>query len=298
MTNANSSNVGIAARAFGAGIMYAVGVVIGGVAATAAHLSQPSFPPPASPGPFFLIMVVLSGVMGIVLAPLIRGIGGSLFVRAASIALLVFVCWGVNTTLELTIFSTFLKNGGILAQLLAPLIGAMVFAPTAAALIPKSESVEAVREAVSNRSVAEWAGRIALAILAFPAIYFVVGLAIAPIVVDIYHAGVPGYLIPSPAAIIKMQFVRGTLFLLACTPVLVLWRKSRGQLVLALGLALSWLVGLYGLLQADAMPPTLRWTHSVEIAVDSFAYAFVLVYLLKPKGTASASVPHEQPKAA
>src|SRR5262249_37087878 len=99
MTKLNVSTVGLVARAFGAGIAYAVGVVIGGVLSTTAHLTQPSYPMPASPGQFFLIMIALSGVMGIVLMPLIRGIGGSFVARAASIALLVLVCWGVNTAL-------------------------------------------------------------------------------------------------------------------------------------------------------------------------------------------------------
>jgi hypothetical protein len=45
---------------------------------------------------------------------------------------------------------------------------------------------------------------------------------------------------------------------------------------------------LYGLLGACWFPTVLRVAHSLEITADSFAYAFVVVMLLRTRGASAA----------
>ena len=67
----------------------------------------------------------------------------------------------------------------------------------------------------------------ALAWLAFPPIYFVFGLCVAPFVVPYYASGVPGFMIPSLGTIAATQLVRSALFLAASVPLVRLWRGGR-----------------------------------------------------------------------
>jgi hypothetical protein len=119
--------------------------------------------------------------------------------------------------------------------------------------------------------------------LAFPLVYFVFGMMIAPIVVPHYNAGIAGLRIPPIDVVFRTQLLRSLLFLLSALPIIRLWRRSRAQLILALGLAFTATVGLYGLLQASWLPMVLRITHSLEITADSFAYAAVLTLLFVRK---------------
>jgi hypothetical protein len=92
--------------------------------------------------------------------------------------------------------------------------------------------------------------------------------------------------------ILRTQLLRSLLFLGSSLPAILLWTGSRRCLILALGLAHSVLVGLYGLSQAYWMPVPLRVLHSVEITADSFAYAYVLarLFFLPPRTSTASNV--------
>ena len=92
---------------------------------------------------------------------------------------------------------------------------------------------------------------------------------------------------PSLDQILTILFVRSMLFLLACLPVLVAWRKSRLSLFLSLGFTLFVLVGLLYMLASDWMPLSVRVPHTLEILADSFVYAGALVLLLTQSRVAS-----------
>jgi hypothetical protein len=76
-----------------------------------------------------------------------------------------------------------------------------------------------------------------------------------------------------------MQLLRGSIFLVASLPVVLLWTKSRRAFIVSLGLAYAVSVGIFQLAQADFMPGVMRLVHSIEITADSFAYAAVLGHL-------------------
>jgi hypothetical protein len=86
--------------------------------------------------------------------------------------------------------------------------------------------------------------------------------------------------LPSWGQMIPMVFLRSALFLIASVPAIALWAGSRRRLAPSLGLAHYALVGLFGLLQAYWLPTPMRVAHGLEIAAESFAYAWLLVLLL------------------
>jgi hypothetical protein len=129
-----------------------------------------------------------------------------------------------------------------------------------------------------------WSWRIAVAILAFPAIYLTFGWLVSPLVRGFYERGAFELALPGWQQIIATQLLRSALFLVACMPVLIAWHGSRLSLFLALGSALFVFVGGFSMLTAYWFDWQLRVFHGIEILADEFAYAAVLVLLLAHEG--------------
>jgi hypothetical protein len=89
-----------------------------------------------------------------------------------------------------------------------------------------------------------------------------------------------GLQIPPLDRLLLILFVRSVFFFLACLPIVIAWQSSRSRLILYLGLALFYLVGLQALLIANWMPWSLRLPHLPEILADEFVYAWALMMVL------------------
>lgn len=254
------------------GIGYGVGMILGGMLTAA--LGIKSLPPvpgdPRSPETQFLITLVLAPILALSLVPLARGLRGSWIERCLAVAGLVFVAIGLNTLIELTIFSDMLPDGKISFWVFFVLPSLLI-----AAAITSRKGQEQP-STMAHPNIGGWAWRLTLAWLAFPVIYFFFGMCIAPIVTPYYNAGIAGLKIPPIDMIIRTQLIRSLIFLAASLPVALLWTKSRNQFILAMGLVHAMTVGIFQLVQAGFLPAVLRVTHSVEITADSFAYAAVL----------------------
>ena len=272
-----------------AGFLYLAGAVLFGMFAAAIHFRIPDLNPPGTNMSSALRMFALTSVlMGLALLPLTLYTWASRLVRSLALFLLVFICIGVNSVIELTIFSTYFVHGGALAVVVSMIFPALLCAFALSYLLP-SAPAEAERHVdLHSHSVGSWIVRILLAILAFPIIYFCFGAMVGPFVVDFYRSGVSPLVLPPLSTILPVQVLRSSLFLLASAPFLFLWSRSRASLIFALGLAHCYLVGLFGLIQVTWMPPVLRIGHSLEIAADSFVYAAVLVLLFVPRHRESA----------
>jgi hypothetical protein len=270
------------------GLMYVLGSITGGAIMGVFHIKFPDLTPPGVSQAVMLRYFALSSpLVGLGLLPLALGMGATRRARWFALALLLFVCIGVNTVIEMTIFSTTLAHGGALALAASFLLPAL-FCAFALATLASSETaepslVERTRSFFAAHSAGGWAWRLLLALLAFPLVYFLFGSMVGPFVIDTYKAGIANLVLPPVGAILKTQFVRSALFLLASLPILVLWKGSRKSLILALGLALWVMVGLFGLVQAVWLPAHLRILHSLEIGADSFAHAGALTVLLFPR---------------
>jgi hypothetical protein len=175
----------------------------------------------------------------------------------------------------------------MLVLLIAPCV---LYAAVAALVFKPAQTGESLLAEVADffgrRSRAAWAWRLPAALVAFPIIYLIFGMAISPLVTEHYRQQIGGLVLPEMEVIIGVQFVRSSLFLLATLGVLIMWSGSGRSLVLTLGLALFVTVGLFGLIQAYWLSPLLRIVHGVEILADSLVHAWALVVLLvKRPGT-------------
>lgn len=96
--------------------------------------------------------------------------------------------------------------------------------------------------------------------------------------------------LPNPGLVLKLEVVRGFMYVLTAYLLIAGVRRKRRQLALLVGLVLFVLGGLSPLVSAWHWPMALRFYHAVEIFLQNFVTGFLLVYLLSaPKETAPAT---------
>jgi hypothetical protein len=279
----------LAVKALLCGLIYVIATMFMGALGATLHLGIPNLSPPGvSQSAAVLAFFFASLLLGLALTPLARGIGGTRFERTLAFSFFIFVCMGLNATIEILIFTTMLTPLTAPPFILSFIFPALALGACLSFLAPRdaAQAPTASQRLVtffSLQSPAAWLWRIPAAILAFPLVYFIFGAMVAPIVVPTYRAGIAGLVLPPLSTILPVQLVRSTLFLLASLPFLILWKGKRPSLIFSLGLAHWFTVGLFGLLQAHQLSLTLRIAHSLEIGADSFAYAALLVLLLSPR---------------
>lgn len=264
------------------GVAYAVGAVAAGALVSALGLELPQLPMGANEGQQMALLVAGGMAMAVALAAMAIGLAGSRWQRWVVLVAFVTIVSGVGNALEGSIFTTL--GGQWSAMLVNVLAGAFCAsavtlffpAPTEASL---GERVAAFRERLRGRGLA---GRLALAILTFPSLYFFFGMTIVPIVKP-YYDQLEYLTIPPMATMLGVLVLRSAMFLVVSLLVIVAWHASRMRLVVGLGLGHFAAVGFVGLVQATFLPAVLRWTHGVEILADSMFYALVLVWLLLPR---------------
>jgi hypothetical protein len=261
-----------------------VGAGFGGALIAALGMPVPESPGQAGPQMTGLLLFVASLVLAAGLIPLARRLAGPCWLRWLTLAALCYVCLGLASPLEGAIFT---KLGGMesIPVLFLPLC--LLFAAAVTALFKPvhadASSLTTARQFFRTRTPRQWAKRFVAATVAFPVVYWTFGLMVAPFVMAYYREGQFALSVPSPGVIVLTQFARGLLFLAASVPILILWSGSRRQLVLALGLAFTMLVGLFGMIQSYWLAPTLQILHNTEIFADSMVYALAVTLLLARK---------------
>jgi len=258
-----------------------IGTAVGRAMLTALGMPVPQSPEQTSEQVAGLLLFVASFLQGAGLIPLARRLQGPFWLRWLALALLCYVCLGIAAPLEGVIFTSLQGMESIPVLFLPP---CLLFAAAMAMLFKPAQMSDSplatIRRFCRGWSLRQWAGRFALALLAFPVVYWTFGLMVAPFVMKFYQQGQFALSVPNPGVIIFTQFLRGALFLAASVPILVLWSGSRRRLVLALGLAFYVLVGLFGMMQSYWLAPTLQILHNTEILADSMVYAWVITRLL------------------
>jgi hypothetical protein len=279
----------LAVKALLCDLIYVIATMFMGALGATLQLGIPNLSPPGvSQSAAVLAFFFASLLLGLALTPLARGIGGTRFERTVAFFFFIFICMGLNATIEILIFTTMLTPLTAPPFVLSCIFPALAFGAGLSFLAPRDDAQaptasQRLVNFFSAQSPPAWLWRIPAAILAFPLAYFIFGAMIAPIVVPTYRAGIAGLVLPPLSTILPVQLVRSTLFLLASLPFLILWKGKRGSLIFSLGLALWFTVGLFGLLQSHQFSMTLRIAHSLEIGADSFAYVALLVLLLSPR---------------
>lgn len=284
MTDSRPPLVTLILHAVVASLLFVLGTVLFGMFASALHIQMPVFDTGGvSQTKQFLLLLLSSLFLGFGLLPLARRLAGGYLARFFALALFLFLAFAVNTVIEATIFTKNISRAGALHLACSFLLPTILSTFYLARFAEPALGPAAISDFFSRRSFASWLWRLPLAVLAFPFIYFLFGMIIAPIVTPYYNSGIAGLVIPAPQIILATQVFRGLLFLLAVLPVLILSRRSRPSLFFWLGLALWFVVGLFGLASNAVFPPVLRVVHSLEIGADSFTHAAVLVFLLVPR---------------
>jgi hypothetical protein len=256
---------------------YFAGTMIGNVLVTSLGLTLPTFPGQTyDPIRAFIASAVLSAVVYL----LARSIRGSAATRFLVLFAFTYVAYCVNNQIEGAIFTT---ADGFDTMLLFFLVPCSLVAGAAALLVQAPIATGGVTAVFSYRSVRSWWWRVILAWLAFPVIYYFFGAIAYPFVAEVYEGGELGVTVPSQSLIVCVVMVRSLFFLAVSIPVITRWGGSRRCLIYSLGAALTAMVGVAGLIEANWLPLQMRLVHMLEIAASSLVHAWVMVALLVPK---------------
>lgn len=266
------------------GLAFMAGTGVSGSLLPRLGVQPPPLPPGTKVATIGAYTALGSVFLALALAQVAAGITGSLLGRWLVIAFLAWVAYGVNSALEASIFTVSGKNaGGALFTLLYSLVASLAMASAVAWLFPAPHPgagfLTEVNAFFAGRSPGEWAWRLAASVAAFPAIYYLFGALVSPLVIGYYTRNAFGLALPERSRILLVQAARSPLFLLAVLPVLITWYPGRPAF-LTLGLALFALVGWTPLLVAYWLPVRLRVVHGAEILADSVVYAWVVTRLL------------------
>lgn len=269
-------------RVLALALVLVVAQMLGGPLVMALGFELPRVPAEISPDLQLFLLLPASLAMALAMALIADGLSGRWWQRWLLLAAFVWVVHGVCTALEARIFTTL---GGEWAAALLPLLPAVLGPLAAVRLFPAPAGegfVQRLGELFAGWSAGRLVVRLALAVVAFPFVYFLFGMLIAPIVTP-HYARLDFLVIPPMPTLLAVLFTRSALFLLVSLPLVVAWGRSRGRLLLALGYGHFAAVGFVGLIQTPFFPAVLRWTHGVEILADSVCYAAALVWLFWPR---------------
>ena len=262
------------------------GMIFGSMLAGALALPVPPLPEGADLATLMKYQWVMSLIFACTLAFVSSNLNGGFLTRFLILFWLSWLTFSINTYLEARLFTT---NGAapiftlvmqFMAVVLCSALMAWLFPPPG---INKTAARQQLRAFVLQYRLSQWVWRLVLVWLAFPVCYVLFGRLAQPFIISFYEQQLAGLTAPGWAEILPVLFLRSFIFLLACVPILIFWRRSRLHLFFTLGSVLFILVGGLYMLQSYWYPPTMRIVHSIEILADSFIYAAAVVFLLLQK---------------
>lgn len=267
-----------------AGIAWQIGLIAGSLVTPLLGFATPPVPPGVDPALILPLGVLVGVPVAIVLGELNVRLGQRFTPRVLTTFFFHYLVYGLLQVLEQILFTTTTTLGyGALSNLFP----AAALALAVGALWRPEEAGRPLGQAwprfFNARRPVDWAWRLIVAWLIYLPIYRGMGLLISPIVRPLYDAQAFGLVLPDAGAMVDMQYLRGALYLLAVLPILVLWRGSRRVLWLWTGTAIFIQIAATPILLAYWYPLSFRLVHALELAVDSFAQAYVYAQLLFPE---------------
>jgi hypothetical protein len=263
-------------------VAYMLGMMLGGMLATALRLQQPILPEGMDASSAGLYMILESPVLALVLIGLSRFLSGSFPARSLMLGSLTWVSNSLNNQIEASYFGS--MSTGFWFTIVTFLVPSFLVAAAVAWLFPPASNektfVSSAKSFFSSHAASSWAWRLVLGAVLFMPIYYFFGLLVIPFTIEYYQQGLYGLQVPPLNQLLVILFVRSVFFFLTCLPIVIAWQSSKPKLMLYLGLALFYLVGLQALLIANWMPWSLRLPHLLEILADEFVYAWALVMVL------------------
>jgi len=264
------------------GVIYSVGMIIGGMVVNMLGLQQPPMPAGLDGQLAMRYLLLQSPLLALVLALLARHLSGGFWSRTLMLVLLTWVCNTLNNQIEAAFFAG-MKTGflfTIITFLFPAFFTSMAVSCLFPAIHPKVSFSGSAKAFFGRYSYTGWSWRLAFAALSFMPIYYFFGLLVIPFTRSFYEQNLFGLEIPTLDKLLTILFLRSVLFFIAVLPTLIAWQSSRWNLFWRLGLALFYLVGFQALMIANWMPWALRLPHMLEILADEFAYAGALTWLL------------------
>ncbi len=272
-----------------AGLVFTVGIVIGGIIPTLMGLPAPPIPEGAEVSLILLYTLPASMVLAAALAALARGIQGRFLSRWL---ILGFFTWGAHIAMFIEA-AIFMETGAVSAMnttlftIISYFTPGFLSAAIIARLFPPDTAGRSFRANLAaffaGRKTAVWGWRLLGVLVAFPAIYIFFGWLVMPFTYQFYAQGAYELTAPSWGQIIPVQFARSLLLLLISLPILVTWRDTSRRLFFCLGFAIFVLIGLVWMITSYWFDPALRIFHSLEVFGDAMVYTGVLVSLLVKK---------------
>ena len=263
-------------------VLYSFGYIVGVSVLTHTSLPLPSLLQNPQPHPLEEGLSALAVILGAVAVA--RSFTGPFLWRWFLLAFFLYVLGHFISALESAHFTKIGGTGFLMALGLFPsLLGAFGVTLFTRPFGPSEPFLKKARNYFKNREPGEWAWRLVLAWLSFPAIYLLFGSLIAPLVKP-YYEGVAFLTLPTMGTLVTLQLVRSLLILVAVLPFFIYWKGGRGRLILVFGWAFYALTGLSGLLSGTFLPETIRWVHGAETLADAAAYAVVTAFLLIRRG--------------
>jgi len=276
-----------------------VGLVAGGIITAMLGLPTPGMPPQMDVNTIMPLLFLTQIVITIVLGECFQRLYRRYWQRMLSIWLCTYLLYYLLNTLDGLLFSPLPHLSTSIASNIFPAL----FAAVAIALLWRpgtvdSPSIGKVHAHFTTRQPADLTWRLALAWLAYPPIYYLMGRVVAPFVQHYYEdpsLNLGLTLPPSVGILLAMQVLRGALFLLAVLPIVVAWRGSRRSLWLWTGFVIFIQIAGAVIFQAYWLPAGLRIPHALELLADSFLQAGVYVLLLFfPSKPMKESVTHQE----
>ena len=239
-------------------------------------LTRPDGPAGADAGIWTVAGIAGTLLFAYSLSLLAEGLPGGPLGNFVRLFLLLWVGTTLNVVLELRIFSRMLENGGTAYQLAGGLLPCVLMASVLAVHGLAGQERAPLKtsrpEPLVGQPPAYWIARFPLGVLAFIAIYLLVGMIISPIVVPFYESD-DTFILPAMGTLLAIATLRGSLYLGTLLLLIARWNGSRRELVLTLGLAFAMVSGCFALIIAPGVfPATIQVTHTIEIAVDAFLF--------------------------
>ncbi|MHC4587462.1 MAG: hypothetical protein ACYS3N_23295, partial [Planctomycetota bacterium] len=162
---------------------YIAGTMASAALVSAIGMKLPPVPEQANEQTMGLCLLIGCFALAIGIGPLARRIRAGYWVRCLILAGLTYVCIGLNTPIEAAIFTNI---SGMRTMVVFSLLPCLLFGIVTALLFKPSGKAEPFGRKVSHffsgRSVEQWAWRFAAAVCAFPIIYWIFGMMVAPFV--------------------------------------------------------------------------------------------------------------------
>ena len=266
------------------GLVFIVGMIIGGMIAELLGLQSPEMPAGADSSIVIVYFVIISPILALALACIARGLSGTFLTRTLVLSSLTFVAYNLNTLLDAMLYLSWTNSSTTLYSIVTFLIPSFLVGAAIAYFFSfvntKDNFFHSLNDFFKSRTKKAWTWRLAIAALSYMPIYIFFGKLVLPITGEYYEQEMYQLQLPSWEQIIPILLMRSILFFLACFPVILMWRKSAKSLIFNLGFALFILIGFVYMFSAYWMPISIRIPHALEILGSSFVHAGVLVWLL------------------